>query len=373
MAHPDLTSPNKPVTCWVLQMPDPLPAAAAAPGLEADGWDGIYYGDNQCRVGDCILALVLAAQATEQVWFSTGCTNAVTRHPTVLASAWVNLQQISGGRMALGVGRGDSALADIGLAMQPSKAFERSMSQVRALLAGESVSFDPTAGADGVEGLSTLGYANNPTASRLDFFDPSLPRVPLDLTVAGPRNIGVAARQADWITFSVGAEPERLRWGVDLAREEATKAGRDPDTLSYGAYIQVICNDDRAAAAQMGKSAVAVHARFQGLHGKGSAKGPMNDEDRRIVESVAQNYDMTVSGKGGSQVELISDDFASRFAVWGPPEECIERLRAVIDCGIDRIVVSAPLQGGTPEQRRENLARITSEVIPALRDVRATV
>jgi 5,10-methylenetetrahydromethanopterin reductase len=118
---------RKPLTWWVLQLPQPIAAAENAPQFEAEGWDGICFGDNQCRVGDVVLTLALAAQATERVMFSTGCTNAVTRHPTILASTWATLQEISNGRVVLGVGRGDSALADIGLAMQPSAQFEQSM------------------------------------------------------------------------------------------------------------------------------------------------------------------------------------------------------------------------------------------------------
>jgi hypothetical protein len=47
------------------------------------------------------------------------------------------------------------------------------------------------------------------------------------------------------------------------------------------------------------------------------------------------------------------------------------RQRAAIDCGLDRIVVNAPLQTGTPEELLLNLHRIAIEVIPVLRDVPA--
>jgi hypothetical protein len=46
-------------------------------------------------------------------------------------------------------------------------------------------------------------------------------------------------------------------------------------------------------------------------------------------------------------------------------------LRAVIGAGIDTIVVNPPLRVGTAEERRENLRRISSEVIPAFRGVAA--
>jgi 5,10-methylenetetrahydromethanopterin reductase len=359
------------VEWFVLQLPELTRAAAAAPSFEADGWDGISYGDNQCRIGDVVLTLALAAQATDRLQFTQGCTNAVTRHTTVVAATWASLQELSGGRMRLGLGRGDSALADIGLAMQPVAQFEESVSQIRALLAGGEVAFDQNAGTAKVRGVASLNYRKSHVTSRLEWLDPDIHRVPIDLTVAGPRTIGVAARHADRIMLSVGADPERLRWAVELAREEAEKAGRDPDEISYGAYIQIICSSDLEYATQHAKNAVAVHARFQGLHGAGSATGPFSQADRKVVENLPAQYDMTLNGQSGSQVDAITDEFAQRFAVCGPPEECIARLRAVIDTGIDTIVVNPPLRVGTPEERRENLRRISSELIPALRAVPA--
>ena len=291
----------------------------------------------------------------------------MTRHPTILAATWANLQEISGGRVMLGIGRGDSALADIGLAMQPVAQFEKSMSELHTLLAGGSVDFEPDASVPGIE---SLGYAASNTETRIAWMDPAIHTAPLDITVSGPRNIGVAGRHADRVTFSVGADPERISWAMNLCREEAEKAGRDPDSLSYAAYVQVICHEDRQYAMSLGKSIVALHARLQGL---GKASGPVSEEDRKIIESLPENYDMTVSGQGGSQVDLISDDFAQRFAVYGPPEDCIKQLRGVIETGIDAIVVNAPMRVGTEEERRENLHRISHEIIPVLRDVPATV
>ena len=167
---------RRPVRWWVLQLPDPLRAAALAPGFEADGWDGIAYGDNQCRVGDVVITLTLAAQATQRVHLGTGVTNAVTRHPTILASAWANLQELSNGRMMLGLARGDSALADIGLAMQPVAKFETVVRQLRTLLAGDAVEFEQAKGADGVPGVESLNYAKSHAASRIEWmssFDPT--------------------------------------------------------------------------------------------------------------------------------------------------------------------------------------------------------
>ena len=51
------------------------------------GYDGIVYVDSQNRVGDCYVALALAAHATTRLKLGTGVTNSYTRHPSITASA----------------------------------------------------------------------------------------------------------------------------------------------------------------------------------------------------------------------------------------------------------------------------------------------
>src|SRR5438874_12802733 len=58
--------------------------------------------------------LTLMAGATTSLRLGTCVTNPATREPTVTASALATLNEISGGRMDLGIGRGDSARRLIG-------------------------------------------------------------------------------------------------------------------------------------------------------------------------------------------------------------------------------------------------------------------
>ena len=61
------------------------------------------------------------------------------------------------------------------------------------------------------------------------------------------------------------------------------------------------------------------------------------------------------------------DDFIDRFAIIGPPEVCVERLRALADLGVERFVISGPSPLTTPELAREADLLFSSEVIPAFR------
>ena len=59
-------------------------------------------------------AMALGARVTDRLRFMTGVTNPATRHPAALATAIATVQEVSGGRAILGIGRGDTALFHLG-------------------------------------------------------------------------------------------------------------------------------------------------------------------------------------------------------------------------------------------------------------------
>jgi alkanesulfonate monooxygenase SsuD/methylene tetrahydromethanopterin reductase-like flavin-dependent oxidoreductase (luciferase family) len=89
-------------------------AVELARRVEAWGFDGLLVADSQNLNADVWIELGLIAAATERIWLGPGVTNPATRHPAVTASAAATLQLESGGRAVLGLGRGDSALTQIG-------------------------------------------------------------------------------------------------------------------------------------------------------------------------------------------------------------------------------------------------------------------
>ena len=99
---------------WTLTHSNPQHAYDVAKRAEAQGWHGMLVVDSQNLAADSYVALTLAATGTDRIGLGTGVTNSVTRHPAVTASAAMAVQTVSGGRMVLGIGRGDSALAHLG-------------------------------------------------------------------------------------------------------------------------------------------------------------------------------------------------------------------------------------------------------------------
>ena len=170
----------------------------------------------------------------------------------------------------LGIGRGDSALAHLGLAPAPVPLFERYLSHVQAYLRGEEVPFDDL-GSEVVADVGSLGLAGGPTSSRLHWLPRDLPKVPMTVAATGPKVIDAAARTADRVTFALGADPARVAWGIDRARAVRSD-------VRMGAFVNVVCHDDVDTARALASGGMSTFARFNVMHG--TTHGPMGDDAR---------------------------------------------------------------------------------------------
>src|SRR4051795_9633029 len=234
---------------WTVGVSAPRSIGRYAAKLEADGFDGVAVVDSQNLSGDPYVALAMAAVNTQRLGLATGVTNPYTRHPAATASSIASVQTLSGGRAVLGIGRGDSALAHLGLAPASLAVFERYLRRLQGYLRGEDVPFADNADAE-VASVDALALGDQPTASRIEWIA-NLPKVPLDVAASGPRVIGLSAVIADRVTFAVGADVERLAWAIEVARTARRDAGLDPDGLALGAYVNVAVPPDRAVARQL--------------------------------------------------------------------------------------------------------------------------
>jgi 5,10-methylenetetrahydromethanopterin reductase len=353
---------------WTVRLALPGTIAGAARRLEDEGWQGLALGDSQNLAADPYVELALAAGATTTLGLATAVTNPVTRHPAVTATAIATVQAESGGRAVLGIGRGDSALAHIGMAPAPVAAFEHYVAQVQGYLRGEDVPFDRSGGGREVRGAETLHMAGSPTTSSLRWLPAGLGEVPVDIMATGPQVIGAAARVADRVTFAVGADPGRLGWAMDTFAAARTAAGLPPAASPPGVFVPIAVHDDRATARRLISGTVGSFARFSVMHG--TVTGPASDTQRRSLEAVHAAYDMNSHFRDGSpQSKALTDEVIDAFGIAGPPSYCIDRLTELAELGVARVVVApgAAAEGETRDELRTARHRLVSEVLPALR------
>ncbi len=355
------------VQWWTVRLVVPGVTSRWARRAEDEGWDGIAFGDSQNLAADTYVELALAAAATSRVGLGTAVTNPVTRHPAVTAGAIASIHGESDGRAVLGIGRGDSALAHLGMSPAPVPVFARYLDRVQGYLRGDEVPFEVADdGAGEVRSADALGMGGGPSASRLQWLSSTLPKVPVDVYCSGPRMIELAATRADRITLSVGADPERVRWGLELARAARAASGGEADLGDVGVFLPILVHPDQATARALIAGGVASVARFSVMHG--TVTGPVGDDRRRQLEAVQAAYDMTRHySHGSAQAAAVSDDVIDSFGVVGPTSACIERLQALVELGVRRIVVQAGVAGGDPAEMQAARRRLVEEVLPAVR------
>jgi 5,10-methylenetetrahydromethanopterin reductase len=316
--------------------------------------------DSQNLAGDAYVALAVAARATDRIGLGTGVTNPVTRHPAVTAAAIATVQGESGGRAVLGIGRGDSALAHLGHAPAPVSLFERYLRDLQSYLRGEPVPFGDDATID------RLDLAGAPEDSRMEWIGMAGPKVPVDVAATGPKVLALAATLSDRVTFAVGADPHRVAWARDQVVETRRTAGLDVSGISMGAYVNVVAHPDRAVAGELAAGGLASFARFSVMHG--TPTGPVDATMNDVLTGVHAAYDMRAHTRAGAaQTGALTEQFADRFAVLGPPAECVSRLQALLDLGLDRLVIIGPSIGADREQSGIAHRTFTAEVLPALR------
>jgi 5,10-methylenetetrahydromethanopterin reductase len=189
--------------------------------------------------------------------------------------------------------------------------------------------------------------------------------VPVDLAASGPKVIALAGRLCERITFAVGADPDRLRWAIDLASTAAKDAGRDPADISFGAYVNVGCHPDVEVAREIIGGGVSAFAHFSSM--PGSTGEGLKDEDKEIVAEVGRRYDSNQHLRANAaHNDALRPEFVDRFAVVGPPDVCAERLVELGDLGLERFVITGPSFGSDREHSRLAERLLVTELIPAL-------
>ena len=353
---------------WTLVTSSPRTAARRAQQAEAAGWHGVGVTDSQNLAGDAWVALTAMAAVTDRLELGTSVTNPVTRHPAVTAAAAQALAVIAGDRVAVGIGRGDSALAHLGRAPASVAVLERYLVALHRYLRGQAVEFDDLGFSESTApDVATLGLADTPDSSRMVWRRDDDPVVTVEVASTGPRVIAAAARSADRVIFALGADPERLAWGIDVARAARRDAGLDPHGIEFGAYVNLVAHPDLDVARELIAGSLTTFARFSVMHG--TVQGPVDASQRAVLEGVHGSYDMKHHTRTGSaQTRGLTAEFVDRFGIVGPPEVCVGRLRELEELGITKAIVIGPSPGSDRDQARLAMAATTSDVLPAFAD-----
>ena len=307
---------------------------------EAAGFSHGWLFDSHVLWRDPYPLLTLMAEATTTLRLGTCVTNPATREPSVTASALAVLQELSGGRVDLGIGRGDSARRVLGKPPTSMKDLEQAVRVIRALVEGRSIEYEGT-------------ILELPWTPRH--------RLPVWIAGYGPVALNLTGRVADGAMLQIG-DPDLIAWFASQVRAGARDAGRDPDTVAIMAAAPAHVGDvadgrDRIRwfPALVGNHVVDLVNKYQ---------GELPESLTRYIRG-RPGYDYLHHAEvGSSNAEFVTDDIVDRFAIVGDVDAHIAKLHALAEAGVDQF--NLYLMNGDEEAQLEVYGR---DIIPALRDV----
>ncbi len=279
------------------------------------------------------------AEATTRLRLGTCVTNPATREPSVTASTLATLNEISDGRMDLGIGRGDSARRMLGKPPTTMATLEEAIVAIKALVEGRDIEYEGTE--------LRLPWTGDWT-------------LPVWVAGYGPMALKMAGRVADGIILQL-ADPDLIRWFVGQVREAAAAAGRDPATIKV----------QSAAAAYVGPRDVGrERTRWFPALVSNHVVDLVNKYPREQLPASLTGYVTDRSGYdyehhaevGSSNAAFVGDEVADRFCILGSVDEHVAKLHELADAGVDQF--NLYLMSGDEEAQLEAYGR---DVIPGLR------
>jgi len=279
--------------------------------------------------------LTLMATNSKNLRLGTCVTNPATRDITVTASLFATLNLISGGRMQLGIGRGDSSRRVLGKKPVTWSELETAVKNFRELTSGREINYD-----------------GQPT--RLTWTDGP---VPVWVAGYGPKVLQMAGRVADGIILQF-ADPDLIAWCVGFVREGAKAAGRDFKNIEIMAAAPSWLSNDVTSARE--------HVRwFPAL----VSNHVVDLVNRYKPEELPASLTSYVRNRGGydylhhcevdsGNKQFVTDEVVDRFCLLGPAEAQKKKLKALAAAGVTQF--NLYLMSGDEE---EQLGKFMREVV----------
>ena len=312
--------------------PEQLPAYARL--VERLGYDELWVVED-CFFTGAVSAAAVAASVTETLRIGIGILPAAFRNPALAAMELANLDRLFPGRILPGFGHGmPDWVRQVG-AHHPSPlaVLGETVSAVRALLAGETVTVD-----------GQYAKLNEVTLA----FPPAEPPL-ISTGVRGARSLRLSGQVADGTILAECASPAYLRWARELIDAGRADAGRSNDPHRLTVYSFLDFDDQRASARR------AIAGRFVG----GPPLSPADDDlAEEIATLVAAHPEVT------DLAAALPESYLDRFAVAGTAEQCATSVRGLAEASADSVVFVPP---DDPQLAVTQITLAATDLLPLLR------
>jgi 5,10-methylenetetrahydromethanopterin reductase len=304
---------------------------------EALGLSEVWLPESGHGRGVFTVAAAVAA-ATQRVKIGIGIVNPFWRHPSLIAMEAAALDELSQGRVLLGLGAALWTLRALGEAdartEQPLTAMIEAIQVVRGLLHGEA--------------LPETKIFQTTRDAHLDF-PTARPSIPVYVGAVNARMLRAAGAYADGVQLGAIVSPGYASWASQQIAAGARLVGRDPERLDLASNILLSVDRDARAARDAVRRVLAYYIhRVEPVVLSTSGADP--DELQRVRQTVLE------SGVDAG-ARRVTDAQIDTFAAAGDPDHVADRLRAYLDAGVQG-VLAWHIIGPDPARSLQLLAEV---------------
>jgi alkanesulfonate monooxygenase SsuD/methylene tetrahydromethanopterin reductase-like flavin-dependent oxidoreductase (luciferase family) len=227
---------------------------------EQTGYEALFLPESAGR--EAFSTLAGLAGRTESLLLATGVVTIVARRVATTAMAAATVDELSGGRMVLGLGTGPAV----------SGALDRLreyVAMVREVLAGREVKL-PEGG-----------------RFRLNLKGRTEP-LPIWIAALNPKAMRLAGEVADGVILN-WCPPERVAFARERIREGAETAGRDPASVRIATYIRACVGQEPDVALEALRAFAGQYASYPAYRRQFEAMG-LGEEARTAAEAFAAGW-----------------------------------------------------------------------------------
>jgi coenzyme F420-dependent oxidoreductase len=297
---------------------------------EACGYEAVFVPEAWGR--DAFTLLTVLAEHTRRIKLGTGIVSVFSRTPALLAQTVASLDELSGGRVILGLGTSGPAVVEHWHGMPFERPLRRTREYVeiiRLALRGERVNYQG-------EIFQLRGF-------RLPF-TPVRAQVPIFIAALGPQNNRLTGRIADgWLPTRI----PRPRFGQALAEvvAGAQAVGRALEQLEVAPQVMTCVTDDPAPVVAKMKAHLAYY-----VGGMGTFYQALVSRFGFAPEAAAIR-DAWQRGERDRAAALVSDAMVRQLCAVGSREDCQRWVDELRRQGATMPVLTFP-HGATPEEIR---------------------
>jgi coenzyme F420-dependent oxidoreductase len=267
--------------------------AQLAEGL---GYDSVWVPEMWGRDAFSILSVI--ALNTKRIKLGTGIVSVYSRTPAIIAQTIATLDEISEGRVILGLGTSGPVVIENWHGVKFEKPLRRTREYVeiiRMIVSGQRVNYQG-------EIFKLKNFSLQ--------FKPFRQDIPIYIASIGPKNVTLTGEIADgWIPFLVPIE--NYKQAEDCLCLGAEKRGRDFDAIKVCPYIPALVSDDEDEARRLVKEYVAYYIGAMGTYySQLISRCGFQKEADSIVESWKK-------GSKEDAIKGVSDSLLNSVAVTG--------------------------------------------------------